>query len=307
MAPAGAGPGTVVELHFPKGYSYERGTHTLFTPSGRNYAALPPYVTGITLTISGEGMETADYPVNLSTLGVSFTVTPGVRTFTITVHTSIGLTFTDSVTIEVVSGAPINLTFNLNINAPPSGVSATASPSVAQPGDVIALSCSATDLDPEDVLAYKWGGPGGWSASGPNVSYTIPGYGVFRFVCAVSDGWGGVAEASAEVRAPKPNEPPYITSFQMLDYSTQTPGTSFWGGTWVSIKCDGKDPENDPLTYQIFGTTALIASGPYVDKYQLPNDCAQANPYYAEYACFISDGHNSTVGKGLRILLSPAC
>jgi len=158
-------------------------------------------------------MEPVEYQVNLETLTVTFTVTPGMRVFSIIVKTSIGLTFTDSVEIEVVWGAPIALNFNLAVNAPPSITEISASPAGAKPGDLISLFCSATDLDAEDSLSYRWAGSEGWTATGQEASYTIPSYGMYTFTCTVDDGWGGVASESVLVNACQPSQypphPPY--------------------------------------------------------------------------------------------------
>ena len=281
-----AGGASAVGLSFPAGYAYDKTTHALYAPSGRNDAALPPYVTGITLTISGEGMETANYPVNLSTLEVSFTVSPGLRTFSILVTTNIGLSFSDSVTLEVVSGSPLFLSFSLVINAPPSIDGVSATPGHAKPGDVIALGCSASDPDPLDKLSYQWSGPSGFAASGQAASYTIPGYGSFTFTCEVSDGRGGTASASASVIAVKPNKPPVITSVQ------GSPPCISVGNT--TLTCNAYDPDGDPLAYSWkAGANGGSSSGPTIV-------CLCGSPGASTATGTVTDGKSTPVSQAVN-------
>jgi len=263
-----------IGLDFPAGYTYDPATGALYPPSGQTSAVLPSYVTGMTLIISGEGMEEQSYPVNLSTLTVTFTITPGIRTFTIIVTTTLG-TFTDSITIDVASGGPLNLGFNLNINAPPSVSGISATPSVAKPGDVISLSCQGSDLDPGDNLTYEWTGPGGWTASGHQAAYTIPNYGSFTFTCTINDGWGGRTSASVTVKAPAPppppstpgNKPPVVSSLTVVDSMTKLTPSYMMPGYQADISCSASDPEGSALTYVLsdqFGVIAASSTAMYV-------------------------------------------
>ncbi|MDH4184422.1 MAG: PKD domain-containing protein [Nitrospinota bacterium] len=286
-APAEGGSGGArVGLSFPEGYTYDSTTHMLYPPSGRANAVLPGYVTGMTLTITGEDMDTQVIAVNLSTLEVSFVISPGIRTFTIVVTTSIGLTFSDSITIEVFSGKPLFLSFSLLINAPPQINAISVNPSVAAPGQVVALSCSASDPDETDTLTYSWTGPGGFSASGPTAEFTIPGYGVFGFTCHVSDDRGLGTEASVSAVAPKPNSPPVITSL-----------TGKMISVMVDLSCQAYDPDGDTLTYSWTAQVNYLnppLPGP-------PAVCTPANTPITQcpwlgvslYTCTVSDGKNS--------------
>ena len=276
-----AAPQATVNLTFPDGLVYDKSAHALYPSSGANNAVLPPYVTGITLTISGEDMETVTLPVNLSTLQVSFAITPGVRTFSILVSTSIGLTFTDSLTVEVVSGAPLYLNFNLVVNAPPSIIRVTATPANAKPGETIALACSAEDPDPQDNLRYSWSGPDGWSASGPTAQFTAPGYGSFTFTCFVEDGRGGTASGQASARAAKPNSPPVINSV-----SASPACLPLQTGT-TALSCSAYDPDGDPLTYSWSVPTSCNAlSGPSISC-----QCNSRLPGAMQATCVVSDGN----------------
>ncbi|MDH5509279.1 MAG: hypothetical protein OEZ32_02880 [Nitrospinota bacterium] len=274
-----------ISLSFPEGYTYDRSTQALYPPSGQSMASLPPYVTGISLTISGEGMDTLVLPVNLATLSVSFSITPGLRTFTVIIYTDRGVTFTDTITIEVVTGASLNLAFDLLVNISPSINSISASPAKAKPGDVISLACSASDPDPDDKLAYKWSGPGGWTAEGQQASFTIPNYGVFSFTCAVSDGRGGAATASVTVNAPAPppaNSPPVVVL------------TNSWVSTCnYDLVCSATDADGDPLTFSFAttGSATCLQTGMGANSRNL--NCNGCSPDTVK--CSVSDGVNAPV------------
>lgn len=295
-----------MDIAFPEGYSYDKSSHAVYGPSGAFNAAMPSYVTGITLTISGDGMDTVTLPVDMNTLSVSFVITPGIRTFSIVISTSIGLTFTDSVTVEVMAGAPVNLRFNLVVNAPPAITAISASPAAAAPGGVVALSCSASDLDPADQLSYQWSGPG-FAANGPSASFSVPGYGFFTFTCTVSDGRGGTASSTVSVTAPAPNLPPYVTKIYITDSQVLSPATSFWGGASVILTCEARDPEGDPISYSLYGPNGLIANGPSA-QFTLSSNCqSPVMPYPEEYACAVSDPYNKPAAWGVKVYISPAC
>ncbi|MDH4184421.1 MAG: hypothetical protein OEV92_09385, partial [Nitrospinota bacterium] len=57
---------TQIGLNFPDGYTYDNTTHALYPPSGKTSAVMPPYVTGMTLTITGEDMDTQVLQIDLS-------------------------------------------------------------------------------------------------------------------------------------------------------------------------------------------------------------------------------------------------
>ena len=281
-----------IALSFPDGYSHDSSTHALYPPLGQNMASLPPYVTGITLSISGDDMETVVYPVDLATLSVSFSITPGLRTFTVVINTDRGISFTDSITLEVVSGATINLEFNLVVNISPSIGSISATPTKAKPGEIIALSCYASDPDPDDKLAYKWSGPGGWSAEGQQASYTIPNYGVFTFTCSVSDGRGGSASASVSVDAPKPAPPPPppppVNSPPVISLTNNLVTVCTY-----DFVCSATDADGDRLAFTMSFTpnASCTITGSGVNSINI--SCFGCAP--ESMKCSVSDGVNAPV------------
>ena len=222
-------------LIFPDGYSVNRSTGALSSNAKATALTAPAYVTGITLTITGENIETQVFDVPLDTGIVSGTLPPGVYTFSILVTTNIGLTFTGSQTIDLESGANADLDITLTVNAPPTITSITISNSAPAVGDTVTASCSATDAD-GDTITYAWSGAG--SGSGQSVSRNIPADGTYTFTCTASDGRGGVATASVSATVGTVTPPGVITWFQATPgdgqvqllwdpYGTAPFGTSF--------------------------------------------------------------------------------
>ncbi len=235
--------GATITLNWPAGYSYNQATGEIIPPSGERHATLPAYVTQMTLTITGEGIDPpVVLNVPLDTLSVSFAVTPGIRTFTVVIETSIPeLTFTASQTIDLEPGAQVRLDFNLTINAPPVVSSVGASNATPMTGAAIGVSCNATDPD-GNPMSYAWsdGEAGGaFTGSGASVSYTAAKGGSITITCTVSDGKGGTASGSVTIAA---NGPPVVNSVTASDY---TPNT----GATIVVSCNATDPDDDPLSY----------------------------------------------------------
>ena len=192
-------------LTFPDGYSVDRSTGALSSKDASSALTAPAYVTGITLTITGENIETQVFDVPLDTGIVSGTLPPGTYTFSVAVTTSIGLTFTGSQVIDLESGDNADLDITLTVNAPPVITSITISNSAPAIGDTVTANCSATDADGE-ALTYAWSGAG--SGSGQSVSRSISADGTYTFTCTASDGRGGVATASVSATAITVGTPP---------------------------------------------------------------------------------------------------
>jgi len=235
--------GTRISLYWPDGYSYDQENGVITAPSGQLNATLPAYVTSMTLIISGEGIDPpVTFDVSLTTLTVNFAVTPGIRTFTILVNTSIsGLSFTASQTIELVAGEQINLDFNLVINAPPVVSSVSVSDSTPQTGAGISVSCVASDPD-DNPMTYSWsysGARGRFSGSGATVSFTATSGGSITITCTASDGKGGEGEGSVTITA---NAPPVVNSVTASDTSPTV-------GDTITLTCDASDPDGDRLGY----------------------------------------------------------
>jgi outer membrane protein OmpA-like peptidoglycan-associated protein len=147
------------------------------------------------------------------------------------------------------------------VNHPPT-VSCTADKSMVylDSGDVVAVSCTASDPD-NDPLTYTWSSTGGKvDGNGPQVRWLSAGtpLGSYPITAKVDDGRGGFASSSVMVSVePKPNHPPTITC--------SADRSSVFSGEKVHIITNASDPDGDPLTYtwranagQIVGNGAAV-------------------------------------------------
>ncbi|MBF0292135.1 MAG: hypothetical protein HQK86_08270 [Nitrospinae bacterium] len=114
--------------------------------------------------------------------------------------------YTVSVIVRDGMGGMATLSAHISmINHPPVINSISSDKTTVKPGDVINLSCSATDPD-NDPLTYYWENDKGWSAGGQNTSYTVGNLAnpsvTITFTCIVSDGKpGGVVRRWLSVGA----------------------------------------------------------------------------------------------------------
>ncbi len=277
--------GSRISLNWPEGYSYNQADRAITVPSGQLNASLPAYVTSMTLTISGEGIDPpVTLDVSLTTLTVNFAVTPGMRTFTILISTSIpGLSFTASQTIELVAGAQVNLDFDLVINAPPVVSSVSVSDSTPQTGAGISVSCNATDPD-DNPISYSWsysGGKGSFSGSGATASFTATSGGSITITCTASDGKGGEDSGSVTITA---NTPPVVKSVTASDTSPKV-------GDTITLTCDASDPDGDRLSYTWSDGTG---SGSTV-TYTVTSAGSKT------FTCTVSDGKGGTASGSVTI------
>jgi outer membrane protein OmpA-like peptidoglycan-associated protein/opacity protein-like surface antigen len=111
-------------------------------------------------------------------------------------------------------------------------------------GDFAVVHASASDPD-NDPLTYSWTTNGGaLEGSGPEVRWNSSGVtaGTYTAKVLVSDGRGGTADCSADIRVePRPNRPPTM--------SCSADRNSVLIGEPVQIAATASDPDDDPLTY----------------------------------------------------------
>lgn len=231
-------------LAWPEGYSYNPETRELILPEPAGAAAratLPVYVTKITLTISGPGMDPLVLNVPLDTLTVEFAVPAGEKTFTLLVETNIaGLSFSGAVTLTLIPGAGIDLDFSMEINAPPT-VEGISGPSSTYKRTPVTFTVNVTDLDPDDTLTYTWDGGGGTvSGSGPSISWSADRKGSYTVCVTVDDGGGTTVSDCADIDVL--NRDPVIRSVTVSDTSPVV-------GETVTVTVDAYDPDGDRLTF----------------------------------------------------------
>ena len=102
-----------VDLVFPEGFSIDRSSGLLYSPSDELSNAAPAYVTSVTLTLVSSEGDTYEFSVPLDTGEISGSVPPGEYSISVVVNTNIGLTFTGMITKTLVSGSNSGITIDL--------------------------------------------------------------------------------------------------------------------------------------------------------------------------------------------------
>jgi hypothetical protein len=127
-------------------------------------------------------------------------------------------------------------------NQPPEITSLTPSATSVGPGDSCTVTCTASDPDEGDTLAYAWSATGGSiSGTGNSVTWTAPtAEGSYTVTVTVSDDEGSTVTESCSIQVI--NAPPAIASL--------TPSTTELApGGSCTVTCTATDPDGDTLTY----------------------------------------------------------
>jgi outer membrane protein OmpA-like peptidoglycan-associated protein len=128
--------------------------------------------------------------------------------------------------------------------APTAACSAEKSTVVEGSGDVVGIRAMASDPD-ADTLSYSWTATGGSvDGSGPMVKWNSANarVGTYTVTANVSDGKGGTASCSVDVRVePRPNRAPSLTC--------SADRTSVITGERIRITGTGSDPDGETLNY----------------------------------------------------------
>ncbi len=272
-----------LELNWPDGYGYDQSTGQL-TPPVSAQATGAVTVVKITLTISGEGIDTVTIDVPVDTLTADFYVSPGLRVFTIVVEDSNGQTYTDSQTIYLIAGEPVNLSFNITLNSPPIITSMTASSTDMNTAAPVTIVVTA--YDPEgDAFTYQWDGGGGTIAgSGGSVTFSAPRAGEYTVCVTLTDARGAKSDSSC-VTITVRNMPPEINSVTVSDAAPQA-------GDTVTANCDAWDPDGDALTYSWSDGAGWSDSGSQVQY------TPQAQGGYT-LTCTVTDTHAASVWQSV--------
>jgi len=252
-----ADQGSTLDLVWPEGYTFDQQTAALTGRSLPRGLAAPVYVAKITLRISGPEMETLELDVPLDTLRVKATVTAGFRRFDVLVQTNIGVSFTGSATADIVPGTAPVVRIELEVNGPPVIERIDISNTTPRSGEIITISGTASDPDPDDTLTYSWSGKAqdgevNVGKTGQTITGAAIGGGRVDITLTVTDGKGGVATKTVSIFIF--NLPPVIDSF------TATPSI-VKRGNYTQLECVAHDPDNTPLEYWLrTGTGTFFGS-----------------------------------------------
>ncbi|MBI4827464.1 MAG: hypothetical protein HY804_01415 [Nitrospinae bacterium] len=245
------GEGSALDLVWPEGYAFDPQTAALTGRSLPHGLAAPAYVTQIILRVSGPEMEPLELDVPLDTLRVKATVTAGFRRFDVLVRTNIGVSFTGSTTADILPGSAPVVRIELEVNGPPVIERIDISNTTPKSGEIITISGTASDPDPDDTLEYRWtgsvqSGEHTFGASGQTVTGAAIGGGRVDITLTVTDGKGGVATKTVSIFIF--NRPPVINSF------TASPSI-VKRGDYTQLECVASDPDNTPLEIWLHSNT----------------------------------------------------
>jgi outer membrane protein OmpA-like peptidoglycan-associated protein len=151
--------------------------------------------------------------------------------------------------------------------------------------DTVAVHVNASS--PDNVpLTYSYSATGGAvDGTGPDARWNSSGVAVGSYTVnvKVDDGRGLTASCSADVKVEeRPNHPP--TASLSVERGSILPGER------TGITCDGKDPDNDPLTYS-YTTTGGQISGTGANV-QFDSTGLQPGSYTVK--CTVNDGRGGT-------------
>lgn len=283
-----------IKLSWPEGYRYDPETRSVYRLYAREGA--PAYVTKVTLTISGEGMKPLVLDVPLDTLTVDFAIPPGNKTFELLVETNIpGLSFSGLWNIALTSGVEFDISFELEVNSPPTINGVTLSSSTTYKNIPVTLSASVTEFDDDDTLTYSWSGEGDVTGSGQTVTWRSSSSGVFTICVTVSDGKGGSAEDCAQVTVL--NRDPVVNS---VTADPLSPDMCEQISVPISLYCSASDPDGDDVRYGWTGPGGFSASGSSATY-----DLETTSP--VTLTCHADDGDGGVGSKSVTVMPMCSC
>jgi Leucine-rich repeat (LRR) protein len=260
-------------LKFPEGYGYDQSRGAIYPPPLQNAEAAPSYITSVTLTVTG-GDNTYTYDVPLTTGIVDLSIVVGEYTFSVTVITEFGDTFTGSTTVTLTEGENPPISISLEVNGRPTANSISVSNESPATGDTISFTANFTDDDDNDTYTFAWSvSAGSVSGTGQTVSWTAPEETASVTISlTVSDDKGGVSDSvsiTIEILAK-----PVINSVTTSDSSPYI-------GAEITLTCEATDANGDSLSYNWSGGTT--GSGASITYTVTTSDAVT-------FICTVSDG-----------------
>jgi len=166
-------------------------------------------------------------------------------------------------------------------HAPVAACSVSPASLFAGSGDSVAVHVTASDPD-NDPLTYSHTATGGVvEGTGPEARWNSAGVaaGSYTVNVKVDDGKGGSASCAADIKVEeRPNHPP--TASLSVERSPILPGEH------TGVTCNGRDPDNDPLTYSYTSTGGkIVGSGSNVQF-----DSSGLPPGTYGVKCTVNDG-----------------
>ncbi len=192
----------------------------------------------------------------------------------------------------LINGTVIDYNSGKTINDhPPRIKSLAAKKYLLQFNDSTNIYCTASDQD-NNQLSYKWSSNGGIiKGNGAEIKWTAPDTeGTYSLKCSVSDGNGGEAADTVEIKVVK-----LINSLPQIENLIADPRKLYLGET-SELKCSADDPDGDQLTYSWNSLNGnFTGSGPDI-KWISPN----IEGDYLIY-CKVNDGRGGTAEDSISI------
>ena len=283
-----------IALEFPDGFDVNRSTGEVYTKSGATQATAPSYVTSVTVTVTGINIDPIIHNVPLDTGIIEGSVPPGDYTFSAVVNTNIGLTFTGSSAVTLMSGVSISIPIKLSVNAPPVISSLTASKtSNVVNGDNVSLTAVATDAD-NDPITYTWSGVGGSISGTAETATFIAGIGPdYSVTLTVTDGKGGLDTMTLSLVAGIVTPPTGVTA---------TAGNTQVTVSWIAV--------TGATSYNLYWSTTpgvTIATGTQIAGVTSPyvhTGLTNGTPYYYIVTSVNTAGESV---ESTEVSASPSC
>jgi hypothetical protein len=188
----------------------------------------------------------------LDTGVVEIIVPVGEYTFYVEVKTEYGDTFTGSTFVALTQGDNPPVTVSLEVNAPPTINSLSASNSNPETDETISITADVFDHDGDDNLNYSWSASAGSISGGSTASWTAPvDTASATITLTLTDGKGGSTTLSLTILI---KAKPIVDS---VSVSNESPDIN----DDITLTCTAHDANNNIDTYSWTGTDGFTGTG----------------------------------------------